>query len=357
MTASVTWEEARIELQVELAGAVPYELFGLLEEIGLRGRQVRGLAVRLGLDGGGARTLAEAGVAAGYTRERVRQLEDRVARYVREARPALPLTRSAVGLLARSAPIAQDSALWLLAGRGYVCGRFDLSGLLAVAEVAGIDHGLRLVGNGVCRHRDADLLPPALAAARRLQRRDGVVALPRLARELRGDASKQALRRLLAISARVIWLDDKQSWFVVDRVHKRVDALLRKMLTISTALTLDEVERGLRRSFQPVIVPWHIVAPLCELEPWLVVDRDRQTVTRKISFDRTQTLTPIERQLLDLFRDHGPVLSFAEAISLGSKAGLNRPTIGVYLTRSAVIERIERGRYVVRGVPVAEVTR
>ena len=346
---TTTWN-TEIE-PVELAGVVPGELHAVLLNAGLSERQSHALALRLGFDGAGTRTLAEAGDAVGYTRERVRQLEQRVREHACRMPPPLPVTTCAVEMLARSTPASKESAAHVLAANGLVSPRFDLAGILATADLFGIEHDLELLGAAVLRGRDAELVPHALADARRLQRRDGVASLARVLRELHDAESRERLRRLLDLQQDVVWLDDACSWFVVRGVRSRVASILRKMMTVTDTLTLGEVDHGMRRAFRPVNVPSNVVAPLCERHPWLVVDRRRQIVTRKVTFDARRELTPVERGLADLFSRQGPVLSFAEAVELGSRAGLNRPTIGVYLTRSPIFERVHRGRYVLRGTP------
>jgi DNA-directed RNA polymerase sigma subunit (sigma70/sigma32) len=49
------------------------------------------LVLRFGLDGSSARTLEQVGVELGITRERVRQLETRALRELRQVAPALEL--------------------------------------------------------------------------------------------------------------------------------------------------------------------------------------------------------------------------------------------------------------------------
>jgi DNA-directed RNA polymerase sigma subunit (sigma70/sigma32) len=56
------------------------ELASVLREAGFSRRQAHALAVRLGWDGEGGSTLLVAAEAEGCTRERVRQLEQRLRR-------------------------------------------------------------------------------------------------------------------------------------------------------------------------------------------------------------------------------------------------------------------------------------
>src|SRR4051794_11141290 len=82
---------------------------------GSAARQRRAVARRLGWDGGGPATLADAGAANGYTRERVRQLEERVVDRVGAARPELPVTRAALTVVRDAAPATHAEVADLLA--------------------------------------------------------------------------------------------------------------------------------------------------------------------------------------------------------------------------------------------------
>ena len=84
------------ETQHAFATSLEEELASVLRESGLRGRQARAVARRLGWSGHGATTLAEAAAEEGYTRERVRQLEDRLRRHAEGTPLSLPLTAAAL---------------------------------------------------------------------------------------------------------------------------------------------------------------------------------------------------------------------------------------------------------------------
>jgi RNA polymerase primary sigma factor len=65
------------------------ELAGALRRLSPRARRV--LALRFGLDGETPQTLEQVGIGLGITRERVRQLESRALRDLRQAAPGLQL--------------------------------------------------------------------------------------------------------------------------------------------------------------------------------------------------------------------------------------------------------------------------
>ena len=54
-----------------------------------------------------------------------------------------------------------------------------------------------------------------------------------------------------------------------------------------------------------------------------------------------------------ILRANGPELTFSAALRLGEREGLNPNSVGLYLLRSPVFEKVARGRYVVRGAGAA----
>jgi hypothetical protein len=120
--------------------ALEEELAGLLRSVKLKERQARAVAARLGWDGKGACTLAVAAAAEGYSRERVRQLEERVRTHVRDAKAPCTSTKTALRLVEELAPIASHEIGFHLALAGVSRRPFDVTGVLSAAQILGIDH-------------------------------------------------------------------------------------------------------------------------------------------------------------------------------------------------------------------------
>jgi hypothetical protein len=125
-----------------IKGTLEEELTGLLRAAKLRDRQVRAVAARLGWDGKGACTLAVAAATEGYSRERVRQLEERVRAEAPGIDAPLTSTTSALRLLEELAPIPSQEVAAQLLFAGVSRRPFDVAGLLSAAEILGIDHGV-----------------------------------------------------------------------------------------------------------------------------------------------------------------------------------------------------------------------
>jgi hypothetical protein len=314
--------------------SVPRELNRLLLGIGFRERQLVALSARLGLCGEAPATLAVAGKASGYTRERVRQLEAQL----RQARGRLPATERALRTIERLAPAPLQQVADELEQLGLLRSSFSIGSLLRAAELLGLEHDVFELGAAVLRRADAAASDQALAVARRLVRRDGVGNVDGL--------GAQACA-LLRLRTEPMWLDRRRAWFLIRGTESRAGRLLGKMLSSSRSLTIAEIDAGFRRALRPVVAPPHVVASICAVYPWLVVDRATGTVTRKAALGSAHS--PVERAILEIFAAHGPTLRFGEVVEHGVRRGLNRASVGVYLTRMPSVARLRRGVYAVRG--------
>jgi hypothetical protein len=338
----------------DLAAAFPTsleeELSAILRAAGLRGRQARAVATRLGWNGSGVTTLASAGEEEGYTRERVRQLEGRLRRHADTSPLPLPLTATALRLVENAAPIASRDVPGRLALAGLSAGPFDLSGILSAAELGGLEVRVCERDGIVLREGETELAGDVNAVATGLVSRNGAGSVELLAEHFSDDPD--AARLVLDARSDIVWLDDRHEWFLVRGARSPLTTLLRKMLSVAGSLSLADVDSGLQRAFRPVRLPRNVLLKVCETTSWLVVD-ETQTVTSKVALDETRFLSKLEQAVVRILRANGPELTFSTALRLGESEGLNPNSVGLYLLRSPVFEKVARGRYVVRGTAAA----
>jgi hypothetical protein len=330
--------------------ALEQELADVLTSAKLDGRQARVIARRLGWDGHGPTTLAAAGGAEGYTRERVRQLEGRLKRHLADGATPLPSTQAALNVIRAAAPAPRPDVAQTLMEHGISARPFDPAGVITAAELGGLRVDVLAPDGLVVSKASADVPERALSLARRLGARQGATSVSELTRQLEGGGlSATALRRLLEHRGEVTWLDQRREWLVVPAKSSRAGTGLRKMLSIARSLSLADIDDGLRRSARPVKLPRTILRAMCETLDWVAVDRRSDAVTATVPLDPARTLSPLERELVRIFRTSGPVLAFTRAVELAAEAGINPTSAGLYLTRTPVLQTVARGRYAVRG--------
>ena len=325
------------------------ELADLLRSAKLQGRQARAVAARLGWDGGGSRTLAAAAVVEGYSRERVRQLEERVRAHVRQSPPRGAATEAALRLIEDAAPLTSRDAAARLATAGVSQRPFDVEGVLSAAELFGLEHCIETGEGVILRPAQSHLPAKAALLARRLVVRNGAGTINALSVELGGGTTPTEARLFLELRGDVTWLDDHRTWFTIPGTGGRAVRTLRKMLSIAPSLTVSDIDNGLRRSLRPVVLPQEIVRLLCESQRWLRVDRDDDTVTAGTPLDQARVLSPIERKLVAVFRRAGPTLTFSRALALAEHDDISTGSVRFYLSRTPLLHSRERGHYTLVG--------
>jgi len=332
-----------------MAHTLEHELAQVIADARLVGRQGRAVSRRMGFDGHGPTTLAAAGGAEGYTRERVRQLERRLHDHFARG-VDLPRTRAALRVVESSAPAPRVDIARAISTAGIAARPFDPAGVICAAELAGIAVVVHELGGLVVRKgRSADP-ERAVSLARALVARHGATSIAELARKLESTGlTAAAIRRLLEHHGDVAWLDDEQEWLVLPVRSGRAAAGLRKMLSIARSLTIADVDGGLRRSARPVALPRGILRAMCATFDWITLDPSSDVVTSKVPLDPARTLSPLERELVRIFRTDGPELAFGRAVQLAADAGINPTSAGLYLGRTPVLRTVSRGRYAVRG--------
>jgi hypothetical protein len=262
----------------------------------------------------------------------------------------LPAIESALDLLAARAPITSDEAAKLLATKGLAQRPFHLVGLLNAARFAGIDNQLVFAAGCLYAGDQGKQAKRIGDAARKLVSSNGAASISAIV-DLLGDVDMDTVRRMLALDPNTRWLDADKEWLFQPTGQNRAANFLRKMLAIAPSQSIGDLREGFRRTAErEVILPRHVVRELCKCFDWVRVDGDR--VAASPALDYRAVLENTEETLVDIFREHGPVLDRATAIDLGARSGLDRTTAGLYLVWSPVIERIATNRYALRGADV-----
>jgi hypothetical protein len=321
------------------------ELAGFLTGAGFGDTQALALTVRLGFDGLGGMTLHESANIAGYSRERVRQLEVRLKHHVARELPRLPAVEAALDVVEGAVPDARVHVGTVVADAGVSREPFDPAGILVAADLVGLRSSARLHGKlvGARNAMPPDVLLLRTAAA--LAESVGEVNMPLLARCAGFDLERT--RRLLGARGDCL----EPAVLRAPRLERRVARVLRKLLSVVEGVSLREVQGALRRGSRPLELPRGVISTLCDAIDW--VDVSGSVVTSRVELDRRRELSSIELILARIFDAFGPVLTFRQVVDLGGDAGLNRSSIGVLLTRTPILTRVERGRYALLGWAVA----
>jgi hypothetical protein len=315
------------------AGALEHELGQLLVQAGFSARQARALGIRLGWDGNGSTTLALAGAAEGYTRERVRQLERRLEAHLRHARPSLPAVAAALELVTTAAPARRSALAVELRAAGLSRDLFDPAGVVRAAQLAGLPAEVAVDGELVLGADDGEDLDAMVAVARRLGRR-GIVSSVAVARATMQSVARA--ERLLALSDEVAALAGG-GWFLVRGRPSRLERRLRKVLAVAGAVTVPGFHAALARRPGATLPPVEAIADFIAELDWVAVDPGSGLVRSTSTLAQDDVLSGVERTVVTVLCEHGP-LDLKTATALVAGAGVNEATAGIVLRYSPVVQ-------------------
>lgn len=317
------------------------------------------VSMRLGWDGGRGATLAEVGQRCAVSRERVRQLEDQVARDPSlRARP-WPLLNHALRILAECAPCTADEAELKLQKLRLVRERISVEGLLNAAKLVtntpdvifdadtrflipttfkGIAHKVGTLVVKAVRNRGAGTV-------------SGVLEQLGIEKVDAGDGNGVLI--LLETLRGFSWLDDERTWFwLISDFGDSFNRLLnhvKKVLSVTAPIRIDELYQAVTRNYVLATAgpPRRIFAEICRQCPDLVVSADNVTSRHKLSMETE--LSRSERLYIEIIGKSGPVLNRPQVEDQLRIAGIEYATASMTIQHSPVVKRFAYNRYGVVG--------
>jgi hypothetical protein len=335
------------------------------------GRSARVGVRQWGWDGRGGVTLEAAGREfGGITRERVRQLCERLTTRIRAGAdldaggvPA-PLLRRALLAAADSAPTTAQQLARRLADEHIAARPFDPAGLLRAAEILGHDAPFTLdvvkdvrviLPNPPDPTADTvEVIAAIVDTARAVVRRAGAARVSdvtgRVAAGLGVWVDDDLVLAVVSEPADFVWLERRTGWFSLPSVARNaVAARVVKILSVAGEATLADLHAGVRRDerMKEFVMPEYILGELCERIPGLAVDDDRVRLTGPVAPD--DVLETTELTLVRVLRQHRGAMGRHELERLCLEAGMKRSSFNNRIAYSPVIEERGPGLYGLRG--------
>ena len=325
-------------------------------------RNKRIIARYIGLDGSPGASLREVEEAFGLTRERVRQICDRIVSGVKRARPAMPLLAKCIALVSKNLPAEAEDLENQLAEEGLTQTRFRIESLIRAGELFGekIPFLVDEVDGGrmVFQPEKRSVVRLVLRCARGLIRQFGVATVADLGAQVeeRMNTSGGAalVHRVLTRRADFRWLDESSGWFwLTSRSKNRVTSRIKKILAVAGRIHVSELRTGIGRhhKMKGYAPPRRVLLELCRQLPGYRVEGD--TVVADPVPDWRSVLKGVELVMAGILKEHGPVMARGqlEARCLGQ--GMKRSTFYAFLDYSPIIERYAPGVYGLRGADVS----
>ncbi len=324
------------------------------------------LAVRhWGWDGRGGATLEVTGRELGdITRERVRQLCERLSQRLRREQVQAPALEHALVLAAHAAPTTAHDLARRLADEHIAAQPFDPAGLLSAADVLRRDPTFSLETVRGVRVVLPDPPDPAgdttaviaavVDAARAIVRRAGAGRIAevtgRVAAELAVWVDDEFVTAVVSEPADFAWLERRTGWFFLPAVAKNaVVSRVVKVLSVTGAVQLHDLHAGIRRDerMREFVMPEYILAELCARLPGVSVTGDLVVADRRRRPE--DVLETTELTLLRVLADAGGEADRHELERACRAAGMKPSSFNNRIAYSPIVADLGQGRYGLRG--------
>lgn len=328
------------------------------------GSTMRGVEItlrHLGWEGGGGANLQQVGDEFGVSRERVRQIQDRVLAPLSGRRPFAPALDRALAFVGEALPATAERLETALSEARISRAPFRLEGLEGAARVFGRPVGFRIERIGSTRV----VVPvgdPALErvigqAAHKAVEHWGTTTVAEVAATISESGvalDLEFLSKVLQALPGFRWLDQQAGWFWMTEVRRnRVLRQVQKILSVcSGAVPVSEIRQGVSRPHRmgAYAPPSRILLELCRQAPGYRVEGDRVMADPPLRWEKVLNRT--EGTFMRVLLEFGPVMLREQLEERCVRLGMNRSTFYVHLGYSPVIQRLARGVYALRGARV-----
>lgn len=324
-------------------------------------RNVRVATQRFDFDGEGKRTLKAIADKFGITRERVRQICIKITNQIKETHPFAPVLHNAIVFVSSHTPDEATEIEKGLAAAGLSRRAFRLEGLIAAADMLEYEvpfiiikkHGTRLVV-AVGAEKAVSLLPQLAAKA---MRHWGAATIADIAAQVEDrhqlHVEPSFVVKVLQAQEGFSWLDEEHGWFWISSSStNRLLSSFRKILSVAGEIKISEVRRGLSRNYRTegFAPPQRVLLALCNQLPWCRVENN--IVIADPSIDWTSVFSGEERTIVEILKEHGPIMRREDLEKLCLEKGMKRSTVYAYLGYLPVIAKYGQGVYGLRGAKI-----
>lgn len=304
-----------------------------------------------------ALTLDQVGAEMDVSRQRVQQIVVNAKDKGAAAGFPMPKLRQALALMDRESLMPASEVIRELRASGLLEEWLPPKGWKRAAEIFAPDvvpefrriGTTRFVGSAQAFEAYRSLGP----LANRLVAHYGCTSVEELQAQTEGPALpdllvRHALQELEGFS----WLDEESGWFWINSGKR--NALLSaidKVLAVAGETTVVQLKRALvrKRRLDGVVPTRAILGELLRQLPDVEVT-GLGIVTDRRPRSEQELLADSERELVRVFRECGPVLTYGEATQRLIDNGMPRATAQMRVSDSPIVRRLERGVYALVGV-------
>ena len=338
----------------------------------LKGKRFDALISRFGWDGSPPVTLEEAGQRLEVTRERVRQIQKKIAAKFPEHPLYLPQLRDAIAKLDNFVPAKIDVASLFLKAERVTKRSFDPRSVIAAASDCGIECPIRVQtvrGESLVVSKKQKAAAEALIKyARKQAGASGATNVSEVVEQVQVkgfEISEKKALRLLRAHNNVSFLSDDWFWFPgITVARNRLRNQARKMLAVTSPMLISDIRGGLRRvytfrnstgtakSWPLRVPPSNVLTELFEQHPEFSVD-DQGRACSAETLDYRKELGPADQVFVDALQStSSSVLDRQSLLRECRNRGLNDNSFSVITTYSPILSHVDLNIWTLRGVDV-----
>lgn len=365
---------------IEIFAATPYP----------RNREI--LIGYYGWNDGRQHTLTEIGTRYGITRERVRQVCDKLTNRSAGAIASAPVMDRALALIAGRVPCPATQIEAELVERGLTSIGMSIENVAIGARLLGRPVGFRTVAVQSRRRGEKVKRPkggrPTLSEGQRLAtnsagRDSRLVVLPNqaaavpvsvdlirkeiyfhglstveriqktVASRAGNGATAELVRQILLLMDGFCWLDESSGWFRLLGIHrhglpKAIDKVLAVAGSVSVGQLYAALSRNRRLWKEPP--PQKVLLEYCRHIPKVRIEGDQ--IIADSPRDWRKALTGVEAKLVSVLKAHGPVMERGAMEDLCVGDGMNRFSFHAFVSWSPVITQLGHSVYGLLGSEV-----
>jgi hypothetical protein len=328
------------------------------------GSRLDALLARLGWGEKPALTLQEAADMIGISRERIRQLQAKLADDAPSHPVLIPALDRALDCLARAAPIAADEAANRLRAEGISGIPFHPANLLAAAQLCrrAATYTLQEIKGRVYVVTDATLASSdrIVTIATRRACAAGATSVEDVVAAAAQEGiviGAREVRELILPLAGAAFLEGEWFWMPQVRPERnRLYNVAKAILSVVSPVDVATIREGARRKYRlreaGVVPPRSVMAALLKAQQAFSVD-DAGLVTSVRPLDYRQELGTAEQIIVEVVRASPTGILDREDLARGCEArGVNPSTVGVMTSYSPILEHLGTDMWALRGTRV-----
>ncbi len=313
------------------------------------------LAAYYNWDGKGGRTLEQLGQKYGLSRERIRQICMRCVKRVRHVPIFAPVLDRALAWIASRLPRAAHRLEGELREAGLSRDGLPIATVEEAARFFSRTPAFRVVpvGEGAVAVEPGQAeLPPRIAqAARSAVGSFGVANVAEVQAELTGNrprrrVGRQLLQETLSTLRNFQWLDARPHWFRLETLPQYgLPNMIEKVVSVAGRIDVVRLRAAMsryRRSGRELPPPGPLLE-YCRQMPSVRVEGD--AVVAEPSLDWRTVLAGVERGMVEVLREFGPVMDRGEFEEHCIRRGMNRFSFNAILMCSPVVAQYGRSIY------------